>query len=322
MSLNKYSSFIPIFSKLKHQCSKQLITKLFNILCWFKIELSDDLYSYVLILMIGSFKNDIRVVYAFDDNNKLQPISKLSYDFKIILEKYYGDNERGTNILKHISNQDYNNKLGVGYPDNSYKHFVNYSIIDSFKKSKIHFDTIKKNETQSLYNNIINFFSNNDTKIDNRETIVMCAHHWFRKPIYIILIFTHDNVEILICCVDCTFVEHFISPGNNTYQIYEEQYDNINEFVNDITENNIIDIKKKLVEFLIEENLSTYHTNLLLTTYHVNLLLKAKTIQPKCFLSGEHYNNLLNAMINKRVPNGDFYDNLPYEGRRNVFGFY
>ncbi len=302
MQSNKYSRFGPIFPILKHECSKQLIAKLFNILCWFKIELSDDLYSYIVAIMFKTFATDIRVAYAFNDNNQLQPISKLSYDFKIILEKYYGNNERGTNILKHISCEDYMNKLGIHNAVNTYRHFVNDSIFYNFKKSNTHFNIIKQNETKSSYNNFINFFfPNNNTHIDNHETIVMCAQSWFRKPIYIILIFTNDNVETLICCVDCTFVEHFISPGNNTYQVYEEQYDDINDFVKDITENNIIDIKKKLIEFLIEENLSTHHTNLLL---NAKADIELNTIQPECFLSE------------------GYYSDLPYKGRKYKFGLF
>ena len=102
MLKNRYLDISQIFIDQPHQFTNKLITKLFCMLCVFKCELSDDLFVYVVNIMLQTVQG--KNVYSFySQDETFIKISKLSYNFELILEKYFDDNIIGTQIINYMS---------------------------------------------------------------------------------------------------------------------------------------------------------------------------------------------------------------------------
>lgn len=105
-----YNHLLPIFKTLNHGCTKRLILKLFYLVNGDVYDLSDDVFGLIMKYMFGLVDN-INTIFEYDKIDAIfKPISMYSYDLKIVLDKYCGDDEIGITILKHISDNDYKMK--------------------------------------------------------------------------------------------------------------------------------------------------------------------------------------------------------------------
>jgi hypothetical protein len=105
-----YNHLLPIFKTLNHGCTKGLILKLFYLANGPIGDLSVDMFGLIIKYMFGSI-DDISTIFEYDKIDAIfKPISMYSYDLKIVLDKYCGDDEIGITILKHISDNDYKMK--------------------------------------------------------------------------------------------------------------------------------------------------------------------------------------------------------------------
>ncbi len=236
MSLNRYSQLIPIFSNLNHGCSKQLITKLFDILYWFKNDLSYDLYPYVVILMFKTSIIDIEQfchtklpVYAYDETIHLfLPISNFSYNFQVVFEKHNNNwitHNLGQQVLNCITRMNY------GGDSRRYRHFTDYEHKLTRKTTE---------EPNTLFKSLYNMYVELCNLYNNSSNIHILYIDSFKIPVYVVLITANNDVDLIICCLYKT---------------------------DDLSNDDILNIQKHAVTSFIRNNLYNDEIELLMNKY-------------------------------------------------------
>lgn len=177
MSINKFSEISSIFSNQPYELSGKLINKLFYLLCWFKEELSDDIFVHVVKIMLqfGKYKN----IYSFNEENEnFVIVSKLSHKFNPILDKYFDDGEIGTQIVKYINEKHQIISNGYGY-----------SCPWVAEDRNHHF------------------------KVDNHEAMIL-QYFGDRIPIFIIALYIDHKIHIVACTMYYNNINETIPNGN------------------------------------------------------------------------------------------------------------
>ncbi len=205
---NRYLHLIPIFSNLKYTCSSQLVTKLFDILCRFdKYKLPHELFGYIITLMIKStYIKYINRIYSYDNNrNSFLPVTNVSHDFKIIMEKYCGTNPIGYKILEFITQTDYYLKNNI-HSDKDYIHTYFETDIVKPKQNKKNTE-IKKSFFDNLYDS---YFGNATNYIGEEEEDLLSAivlgisvntdKTQIISPMYTIAFLNNNEINIEVFC--------------------------------------------------------------------------------------------------------------------------
>ncbi len=304
MSSNNYLSLIQTFSNLRHKCSTLLINKLIYISLWCKCVASDDLFCYIVSLMFNTsnLKNTnqpgdlhTREIYMIDNKiKKLIPISKISYNFEIILEKYCGSNEIGINILKHISEIDQFRKCGIPLNNNN-QCFKIFKSVDNipYKERSLYDDFINRFPSLGLQKTInkppkitavVLDIKKLEYIIQQPDLMAMLINIskmeviYNDMPMYLVSILIDGNVNMFLCCsklkIDRPMELNMIDYQESIIDIDKYQKSLFYNIID--TKHNQIDVimlriyQKFMVSIMnINENVINYENHqLLLDVYH------------------------------------------------------